>query len=69
MQGDLREPGIARKAIEGTQVVFHLAGDHGGRGYIDLHQSGPASNLFLDGLVFWESYKAGVEKIVYASSE
>ncbi len=68
VHADLREPGVARKAVEGIQLVFHLAADHGGRGYIDLHQAGPASNLFLDGLVFWEALQAGVEKVVFASS-
>lgn len=68
IKSDLREPGVARRAVEGIDVVFHLAGDHGGRGYVDLHQAGPASNLFLDGLVFWEAARAGVEKIVFASS-
>src|SRR5437879_7178625 len=54
--------------MQGMEIVFHLAADHGGRGYVDLHQAGPASNLFLDGLVFWEAHKAGVQKIVFASS-
>lgn len=54
--------------MQDVQVVFHLAADHGGRGYVDLHQAGPASNLFLDGLVFWEALKARVEKVVFASS-
>jgi UDP-glucose 4-epimerase len=67
-EADLREPGVTRAAMKGIQTVFHLAADHGGRGYVDLHQAGPASNLFLDGVVFWEAVKAGVEKIVYASS-
>jgi nucleoside-diphosphate-sugar epimerase len=68
VEADLREPGVARAAMRGIQVAFHLAADHGGRGYVDLHQAGPASNLFLDGLVFWEAVKAGVEKVVFASS-
>ena len=68
IQADLREPGVARMAMKGIDIVFHLAAAHGGRGYVDLHQAEPATNLFLDGLVFWEAYKAGVEKIVYASS-
>ena len=68
VEADLREPGVARAAMNGIEVVFHLAADHGGRGYVDLHQAGPASNLFLDGLVFWEALKAGVQKVVYASS-
>jgi nucleoside-diphosphate-sugar epimerase len=67
-EADLREPGVARAALEGIQTVFHLAADHGGRGYVDLHQAGPASNLFLDGLVFWEARRAGAEKVVFASS-
>ncbi len=68
IQADLREPGVTRAAMQGIDVVFHLAADHGGRGYVDLHQAGPASNLFLDGLIFWEALKAGVEKVVFASS-
>jgi nucleoside-diphosphate-sugar epimerase len=68
IQADLREPGVARAVMRDVQIVFHLAADHGGRGYVDLHQAGPASNLFLDGLVFWEALKAGVEKVIYASS-
>ena len=67
-KADLREPGVTRQAMKGVQVVFHLAADHGGRGYVDLHQAGPASNLFLDGIVFFEALRAGVEKVVYASS-
>jgi nucleoside-diphosphate-sugar epimerase len=68
IEGDLRAPGAAARAVDGIDVVFHLAADHGGRGYVDLHQAGPASNLFLDGLVFWEAVRARVDKVVFASS-
>ena len=68
IQADLRHAGVTRAAMQGVNVVFHLAADHGGRGYVDLHQAGPASNLFLDGLVFWEARQAGVDKVVFASS-
>jgi nucleoside-diphosphate-sugar epimerase len=68
IRADLREPGIARAAMQGIHTVFHLAADHGGRGYVDLHQAGPASNFLLDGLIFWEALKAKVDKVVYASS-
>ena len=68
VQADMREPGVARAALEGVDVVFHLAADHGGRGYVDLHQAGTAGNFYLDGLVFWEARRAGVEKVVFASS-
>lgn len=68
LQADLREPGITRAAMHGVDTVFHLAADHGGRGYVDLHQAGPASNFFLDGLVFSEALRAKVKKVVFASS-
>jgi len=68
LQADLREPGVTRAAMQGIDTVFHLAADHGGRGYVELHQAGPASNFFLDGLVFAEALKAKVRKVVFASS-
>lgn len=68
IHADLREPGIARLAVRDMDTVFHLAADHGGRGYVEFQQAGPASNLLLDGLVFWEALRARVEKVVYASS-
>ncbi|MEM9304756.1 MAG: NAD-dependent epimerase/dehydratase family protein [Pseudomonadota bacterium] len=68
LTADLRDADVTRRAMDGIHVVFHIAADHGGRGYVELHQAGPASNLFLDGLVFYEALKAGVEKVVFASS-
>ena len=68
MQGDLKQPGMVERAAEGQNIVFHLAADHGGRGYVDLHQAACATNLALDGMVFLACKKASVEKIVFASS-
>src|SRR5215470_2517244 len=68
LQADLREQNVTRSAMQGVDIVFHLAADHGGRGYVDLHQAGPASNFFLDGLIFWEAVRAKAKKIVFASS-
>ncbi|MBI3590567.1 MAG: SDR family NAD(P)-dependent oxidoreductase [Candidatus Melainabacteria bacterium] len=68
VKGDLRTSGFIEQVIDGINVIFHLAADHGGRGYVDLHQAGPASNLFLDGLIFWHAVKSKVQKVVYASS-
>ncbi len=68
VQNDLREPGVAESAVEGIDVVFHLAADHGGRGYVDLHQAACAANLMLDGVLFRACHKANVGKVVYASS-
>jgi nucleoside-diphosphate-sugar epimerase len=67
-EADLREPGTAEAAVQGMSVVFHLAADHGGRGYVDLHQAACATNLMLDGTVFRACRQAAVDKVVYASS-
>jgi len=65
---DLSQAGAAEHAVKGMSIVFHLAADHGGRGYVDLHQAACAGNLMLDGLVFRACRVAGVDKVVYASS-
>src|SRR3990167_3366565 len=66
--GDLRDLQSAKKSVAGIDIVFHLACDHGGRGYVDLHQGATSSNLLLDGAVFWAGLKEGVDKVVFASS-
>jgi nucleoside-diphosphate-sugar epimerase len=68
VEGDQLDQQLVRKAVAGMQTVFHLAADHGGRGYVDLHQAACAGNLTLDGMFFLACRDAGVEKIVYASS-
>jgi UDP-glucose 4-epimerase len=68
IKADLRQPGAAEHAVRGMSIVFHLAADHGGRGYVDLHQAACAGNLMLDGTLFKACREKGVEKVVYASS-
>jgi nucleoside-diphosphate-sugar epimerase len=65
---DLLHPGVAQRAVEGVDVVFHLAAIHGGRGFVDLHQAACAQNLAMDGMLVKAAYEAGVEKFVFASS-
>jgi nucleoside-diphosphate-sugar epimerase len=67
-QRDLLDPGVAEQMVEGMEIVFHLAADHGGRGYVDLHQAACATNLTLDGILIRAAHKVGVEKFVFASS-
>ena len=52
VHADLLDDGVARQAVQGMDLVFHLAADHGGRGYVDLHQAACAGNLGLDGMLF-----------------
>lgn len=68
IQADLKNPDVAQRAVRGMSIVFHLAADHGGRGYVDLHQAACSTNLMLDGMLFHACYGAKVDKVVYASS-
>ena len=54
--------------IDRSDVVFHLAADHGGRGYVERHQVACSTNLVLDGTVFKACRLGGVQKVVFASS-
>jgi len=67
-EANLLDPEVAKQAVKGIDIAFHLAADHGGRGYVDLHQTACSTNLVLDGQLFALACDAGVEKIVFASS-
>jgi nucleoside-diphosphate-sugar epimerase len=68
VRGDLRDREIADRSVQGRDVVFHLAADHGGRGYVDLHQYACSTNLGLDATFFGAALDADVETVTYASS-
>lgn len=68
MEGDLRHIDFAYNVSRDCDVVFHLAADHGGRGYISTHPANCASNMALDNIVFEAAVKNGVEKIHFVSS-
>jgi nucleoside-diphosphate-sugar epimerase len=68
IEADLLESDIAEQAVAGIENVFHLAADHGGRGYIDLHQAACSTNLALDSLMIRAAHRAGVEHFTFASS-
>jgi nucleoside-diphosphate-sugar epimerase len=65
---DLLDPAVANDAVRGIETVFHLAADHGGRGYIETHQSTCSTNMVLDGNLFRAAAAAGVDTVVFASS-
>ena len=68
IEGDLLNTEVTSAAVRNIEYVFHNAADHGGRGYIDLHQVNCSTNMILDGLVYRAAAAAGVEKVVFASS-
>lgn len=68
IEGSAEDKDTLRRALEGKEALFHLAAKHGGRGYIESHELECLSNIGLDYNVFCQAAKAGIEKIVYASS-
>ncbi|MBJ7244350.1 MAG: GDP-L-fucose synthase [Solirubrobacteraceae bacterium] len=64
---DLRDPAACRAAVEGAQVVVHLAANVGGIGY---NRDNPAplvyDNMMMTANIFEQSRLAGVEKLVSA---
>jgi GDP-L-fucose synthase len=64
---DLRDPRATREALDGGQVVIHLAANVGGIGF---NRRNPAplvyDNMMMAGNIFEQSRQAGVEKLVSA---
>jgi UDP-glucose 4-epimerase len=67
-EGDLKDKKFTNQMVHGADIVFHLAALHGGRGYIDKHPAECSTNMILDQIVFEEAWKAGVDRICFASS-
>src|SRR2546430_15294614 len=56
-RADLLTPGEAEDMVSGTEMVFHLAASHEGRGYVYLLQGAGAQNLALDGMLVKAAYE------------
>jgi UDP-glucose 4-epimerase len=68
VDGNLKDRSVADRATTGIDRVFHLAADHGGRGYISNYPANCATNVVLSNLVFEAAVENGVESITFASS-
>jgi UDP-glucose 4-epimerase len=67
-EGNLKRWAFADEASAGIDRLFHLAADHGGRGYISNYPANCATNMALDNVVFETAVQNGVETITFASS-
>ena len=67
-EGDLKDISFTKSVMKDQAIVFHLAALHGGRGYIDSHPAECCSNMLLDQIVFQEAWRAGVDRVCFASS-
>jgi UDP-glucose 4-epimerase len=68
LEGNLKERQFADEATENIDTVFHLAADHGGRGYISQYPANCATNMALDNIVYESAAENGVDRISFASS-
>jgi len=71
IQGDLRDPSVVREVISGVDIVYQLAADMGGAGYIftgehDADVMHNSATINLNCLHF--GVKAEIEKLFYSSS-
>ena len=58
----------ARTIFKDNEIVFHLAADHGGRGYISSHPADVCSSFAVDHHVFEACSDTNVEKVIFSSS-
>jgi UDP-glucose 4-epimerase len=68
LTGNLKHWSFADRATENIDTVFHLAADHGGRGYISQYPANCATNMALDNIVYEAAAGNGVDRICFASS-
>ena len=68
VSGNLKHYAFADEAADNIDTVFHLAADHGGRGYISNYPANCATNMALDNIVYETAAKNDVDRICFASS-
>lgn len=67
-ENDLRNYDDVCYEIRKADIVFHLAAQHGGRGYVATHDVELYNNLELDTAIFRACADVGVEKVIFSSS-
>lgn len=65
---DLCELRWCHAAVKGCDVVYHLAADMGGMGFIESHKADCALNVLIDAHMLVAARDAGVSRYAYASS-
>lgn len=65
---DLRDKAACEKAIRGSDVVFNLASDMGGMGFIETNRALCMLNVLINTHLLLACRDAGVERFFYSSS-
>jgi GDP-D-mannose 3', 5'-epimerase len=65
---DLREADACAHAVAGTALVYNLAADMGGMGFIESHKAACMLSVLINTHLLQASVAAGVERYFYGSS-
>src|SRR5271154_2044155 len=65
---DLQEKEACEKALEGAALVYNLAADMGGMGFIETHKALCMLSVLINTHLLMAAQKQGVERFFYASS-
>jgi len=68
VQGDLSLLETARSAVDGARVVYNLAADMGGMGFIENNKAACMLSVLTSTHVLQAAHEAGVERYFYSSS-
>ena len=68
IQGDMSLLGAARSAVEGAAVVYNLAADMGGMGFIENNKALCMMSVLTSTHVLQAAHELGVERYFYSSS-
>ncbi len=65
---DLKEVASCRQAVEGVDLVFNLAADMGGMGFIENNKALCMLSVLINTNLLLEARKAGVQRFFFSSS-
>src|SRR3954470_22186338 len=68
LQLDLREKEAGERAVKGTDIVYNLAADMGGMGFIENNRALCMLSVLINTHLLMASRKSGIERYFYASS-
>ncbi len=68
LQRDLKDLASCREAVEGAEVVFNLAADMGGMGFIENNKALCMLSVLINTHLLMAGRDAGIERFFYASS-
>jgi GDP-D-mannose 3', 5'-epimerase len=68
LQLDLRDLAACKKAVAGASVVYNLAADMGGMGFIETHKAECMLTVLINTHLLVAAKEAGVKRFFYASS-